>query len=451
MKRFNAELLRVLGWRTSAAVLSVILSLAGGHPAQAGINVWTGNGPEGREVTALAIDPVTPSTLYAGTDGGVFKSTNGGATWEAANARLTDMDVTVLAIDPTTPAILYAGTVDGVFKSTDSGATWGAANTGLGAEPSVTALAIDATTPATLYVVTNETTLFRSTDGGGSWNALTAVARLTALAIDRSTPGTLDAAFWGDFGEFCSAAVYKSMDGGDSWDNLNACLGLPLHTLVVDPTAASTLYAAQTNGVIIKSTDAGNTWIPTGIGVPTTGRPAVLAIDPTTPGTLYGGTHGAGVFKSADAGTTWHALNTGLIETDIAVLAIDPSRPNIVHAGTADGVFSIQQVAARVVGTGTAASCTDAALDAALAPGGGLVTFDCGSAPATIDISTGTGTKYTNDATIDGGGLITISGGHRTRVFIGGGSFENLTIADGYDLNIDSGRGAASISPRTTR
>ena len=69
-----------------------------------------------------------------------------------------------------------------------------------------------------------------------------------------------------------------------------------------------------------------------------------------------------------------------------------------------------------MVGTGTAASCTDAALNAALA-GGGLVTFDCGG-PATIDISTGTGTKtIAADTTIDGGGLITISGGNTVRVF----------------------------------
>jgi len=90
--------------------------------------------------------------------------------------------------------------------------------------------------------------------------------------------------------------------------------------------------------------------------------------------------------------------------------------------------------AAGVVGTGTTDSCTDAALSAALA-GGGLVTFNCGG-PATIDISTGTGTKTISAAaTIDGGGLITISGGNSVQVFNvkSGAHFalENLTIADG--------------------
>src|SRR5690242_57485 len=66
---------------------------------------------------------------------------------------------------------------------------------------------------------------------------------------------------------------------------------------------------------------------------------------------------------------------------------------------------------AGVVGTGTAASCTDAALNAALT-GGGVVTFNCGG-PATINISTGTGSKtIAADTTIDGGGVITISGGN---------------------------------------
>src|SRR5437870_711689 len=71
---------------------------------------------------------------------------------------------------------------------------------------------------------------------------------------------------------------------------------------------------------------------------------------------------------------------------------------------------------AGVVGTGTAASCTDAALNAALA-GGGLVTFNCGGA-GTIDVSMGTGTKIISaDTTIDGGGAITISGGNKVGVF----------------------------------
>src|SRR5204862_1753586 len=90
-----------------------------------------------------AIDPQRSATLYAGTYGGVSKSTDGGATWTASNTGLTNTEVNVLAIDPQTPAILYAGTYyDGVFKSTDGGATWTASNTGLPSNNHVAALAI---------------------------------------------------------------------------------------------------------------------------------------------------------------------------------------------------------------------------------------------------------------------------------------------------------------------
>ena len=73
------------------------------------------------DVLALAVDPLTPGTLYAGTDSGaVYKSTNGGDTWEAASEGLGDVRyVSALAIDPQHPINLYAGTSEGVFKSTN--------------------------------------------------------------------------------------------------------------------------------------------------------------------------------------------------------------------------------------------------------------------------------------------------------------------------------------------
>jgi hypothetical protein len=75
-------------------------------PAGAGINTWTSSGPEGGAVRALAIDPATPTTLYAATAGGVFKSTNSGGAWAAMNNSLTTLGVNVLAIDPQTPTTI---------------------------------------------------------------------------------------------------------------------------------------------------------------------------------------------------------------------------------------------------------------------------------------------------------------------------------------------------------
>jgi hypothetical protein len=195
--------------------------IAGAQAARAGTNVWTSNGPYLESVTALAIDPHTPSTLYAGTGGaGVFRSTNSGSSWSAVNTGLTGpfgaaFPVTALAIDPHTPSTLYAGTEYeygyggvGVFQSTNSGASWSAVNSGLadpsGTAVSVTALAIDPHTPSTLYAGAincpmagcSGAGVFQSTNSGSSWSAVNTglsgdALTVNALAIDPHTPSTL--------------------------------------------------------------------------------------------------------------------------------------------------------------------------------------------------------------------------------------------------------------------
>ena len=149
----------------------LITSQAG--TVSAGTNVWTSIGPEGGQISSLAIDPTNPSTLYAGTwGGGVFKSTNGGAAWSAVNTGLTGIYVYALAIDPATPGTLYAGTYGGVFKSTNGGAAWSAVNTGL-TTPLVNALAIEPTTPGMLYAGT----------GGGGVFAMQQLVRRCLLPV----------------------------------------------------------------------------------------------------------------------------------------------------------------------------------------------------------------------------------------------------------------------------
>ena len=100
------------------ASLMAMLAGSGAPLAEAGVNVWTSNGPAGERIQALAIDPTSPSTLYAGSSrGGVFKSTDGGGSWSAVNSGLTHPNlggrlpvVNALAINPLTPSTVYAGT-----------------------------------------------------------------------------------------------------------------------------------------------------------------------------------------------------------------------------------------------------------------------------------------------------------------------------------------------------
>jgi CubicO group peptidase (beta-lactamase class C family) len=116
MRSTDSRGVRWLGLSACAALVGAVSLIAGARPAQAGINVWTSNGPPGGAVQALAIDPMTPNTLDVGSGGRVFKSTDGGGTWNALNTGLPAYSsVYALAIDPAAPTKLYAGVDGGVF------------------------------------------------------------------------------------------------------------------------------------------------------------------------------------------------------------------------------------------------------------------------------------------------------------------------------------------------
>jgi hypothetical protein len=126
------------------------------------------------DVRALAIDPVTTSTIYAGTSAGGYKSTDGGASWSPMNSGLAGAGIKTLAIDPVTPSNIYAGTYYpifiigvgvGVFKSSDGGMNWSLMNCGL-TNIYVRALAIDPVTTSTIYAGTREGGVFVYRESG---------------------------------------------------------------------------------------------------------------------------------------------------------------------------------------------------------------------------------------------------------------------------------------------
>ena len=141
--------------------LLIVLLISQTSIVSAGFNVWTSIGPEGGYIQSLAINPTTPSTIYAGTDDGVFKSTNGGGNWSPVNTGLPEYTrVRALAIDPVTPATLYVGSWDSVFKTTNAGGNWITFNSGLTYYTDSEALVVDPAKPTILYA---------GTDGGGAF------------------------------------------------------------------------------------------------------------------------------------------------------------------------------------------------------------------------------------------------------------------------------------------
>ena len=326
--------------RNNARRILFVLALASTEVVYAGINEWTSLGLLGVDVQALAIDPLAPTTLYAGTGGeGVFKSIDGGASWSAMNNGLTNTDVFSLAIDPLAPGTLYAGTGSflnvegaGVFKSSDGGITWNHISNGIG-NRFVSALAIDPVTPSTLYAATAQAAevvpAFKSTDSGGSWNALNIPLGAWSLAIDPLTPMTLYAGSYG--------FVSKSTDGGTNWSNATNGITLSpnfIH-LAINPQTSTTLYAGTGAGVF-QSTDGGGNWSLKFGNSPVT----IVAIDPVNPTTLYAAAFG--VFKSTNSGAEWSDVSNGLT-AGVLSLAIEPQNSNVLYAGTGDGVFKLIQ------------------------------------------------------------------------------------------------------------
>src|SRR5262249_55058760 len=289
-------------------------------------------------VRALAIDPATPSIVYAGTIGGIFKSTDGGGTWHAINAGLTNTNILSLAIDPAIPATLHAGTTnapESVFKSTDGGGTWSPAGLGYS---DINALALDPyTTPTTIYAGRSFAGVYRSADGGTRWKAVLPDVGVSALVIDPSTPGTLYAA---------ASGVFKSTDGAASWVNSGALDGIFVYALAIDPSLPGTLYAGTFDYGVFKSTDGAARWqaVNTGLpGVPGDTRVYALAIDPSTPRRLYAGTFGGGVF-SLERTCTRDCNASGKVPIDELITLVNIVLGHAQPAECRDGVLSSAEV-----------------------------------------------------------------------------------------------------------
>ena len=161
-------------------------------------------------VSTLAIDTQNTSTLYIGTgpDLGyvttpVFKSTDGGESWNPASLGLPGNFVSSLTIDSQNSGTVYAVTGNGIFKTTDGGMSWSATNMGLPATY-VSALTLDPQDSGTLYAGTL-TGIFTSTDGAQSWRALNypgLPAGVQQLSFDPRSPTTLYAVAGGAVFEF---------------------------------------------------------------------------------------------------------------------------------------------------------------------------------------------------------------------------------------------------------
>jgi photosystem II stability/assembly factor-like uncharacterized protein len=173
------------------------------------------------------------------------------------------------------------------------------------------------------------------------------VIYVQALAVE---PGNAAVVYAGVIGK--THGLYKSVDGGASWQRLDA-LDRDVEAIVLDPDDPSTVYVTSngSGGGVLKSTDGGATWQreDTGLDRREVGRwkrpimaMTALAIDPAHPTTLYVATDSRGVFRSTDAGTSWHSLNTGLTDRIVTAFALDATGRTVYAATEGGGVVGLR-------------------------------------------------------------------------------------------------------------
>jgi photosystem II stability/assembly factor-like uncharacterized protein len=332
-------------WRLVQSVLALLGALVADGYAEGVRHRWISVGPALRSVRAIVIGP-SSSTLFAGTDGGVFRSDDGAESWIEVDAGLADTDIYSLAVDPGSPSLLYAGTHSGAFRSADGGASWSPVEGGF-ASSVVLALVADPSSPSTFYLGATtergamEGHVFKSADGGSRWAQADhgiSTNVVYALAIDPSLPSTLYA------GTEMSGA-FRSVDFGAHWRQVSAGLNpvgfwMPpsVHALAIDPSRPETLYAGTDAGVA-KSADRAETWRQSSAGLPPDSVVYAIQIDPVVASTLYAAVSAAGVFRSLDGGGNWESISEGLTNLYVTSLAFDPSSRSTIYVGTGGGIF----------------------------------------------------------------------------------------------------------------
>jgi photosystem II stability/assembly factor-like uncharacterized protein len=302
---------------------------------------WSSIGPGGGgRLTSLAFAP--PNTIYVGCDvGGVFRSLDGGKSFEIVNNGLQNYVVLTIAVHPETPSTIYLGTAGGLYISVDNGEHWEWSRDGFPSieryrwSAPITSLAIDPNNPDIIFASVGDSlrhrfgqgTIYKTEDSGEHWSIVNiGAANLHSEAIIYSIlihPQESNEVFVStDYG------VYKSMDGGVNWEPKNN--GLP-HTntrkIIMDPIDPMTFYLTVNSppnvspwqGGVYKSIDGGDTWQPRtdGLGnhVGDPGAPDLVTanyeniiIDPHNPEVLYVGAISwwdAGIYKTTNGAESW--------------------------------------------------------------------------------------------------------------------------------------------------
>lgn len=261
-----------------------IFSKAFKADAQLAALPWVERGPSniGGRTRGLIVDPDdgTHNTWFAGSvGGGIWKTTNAGASWTNLTPDLPNLATTVLVMAASDHDVIYAGTGegfgnvdgidgDGIWKSTDRGITW--------------------TQLASTVALNQSNTNFRN---------------VNRIIVSPTDENIVIAA--------TNNGIYRSINGGDSWATSYASPGPNIQHVIANPLNFNTQYAGTSSGTVLKSTDGGVNWFSASSGL--SGNRVELAISPVDTNRVFasvdiGNGDGDNLFMTVNGGTFWERL-----------------------------------------------------------------------------------------------------------------------------------------------
>ncbi len=335
---------------------------------------WLGPGTMSGRITAIEGVNEDGKTIYVGTaGGGVWKTTNAGASFKPLFDRYCQ-SIGALAVDQKSSKTVFVGTGesnmrnsvsigDGLYKTTDGGDNW--TKLGLDSTEHIAKIVIDPSNSNTIFVAapgplwssSSHRGLYKSEDGGKSWDKILYInenAGCADVSVDPSNPQIVYATTW----EFrrtpysfnsggAGSGIYKSLDGGKTWKELNK--GLPKKpfgrvALAVAPSAPANLLAiveSAETGLYI-SADGGENWKQQSATMNVVSRPfyfSTLVVDPKDPKRVYRPAYSFSY--SADGGYSFADASGdgGWVHADHHALWINPSNTSQMYLGTDGGVY----------------------------------------------------------------------------------------------------------------
>ena len=301
----------------------------------------------------------TEGDLIGGGPSGIFRSSDGGATWSRVGGGPRAASVTSLAPDPSSPTGLWVGTWNrGVFHSSDCGASW--AWMSAGPDDDVTTLAVDPLDPATIYAGTYSSGMMKTTDGGATWTHVFklplkdwGVLSERQIMLKPSGQRRLWLVTQSD-------GIHWSEDGGESWTKVSSDRLDHPYALVVDPFDPAILLASAYRYGVLRSVDDGDTWESVNTGLDGVSYVDVLAADPSTPGVFWAGARDGRVVRTDNRGDSWQALAQLPSSHDVTAIRLDPAHPMTAWVATdGDGAFVTHNAGAswHLGGTPAAGRC----------------------------------------------------------------------------------------------